>query len=176
MKLYFISLCFAFVACITAKAQSKLIFKDKFMYADAQVFNESKKHSIPSMIDTGCSLCIIDSTFAVDSCEIKIDKLQTISVNQTKDKISSTFIDSIFFCGKHITRCIALSQTLQGFIKNMRPNSSSGLISLNQALGDLIWKEILSNHMIPTIKQKGLFINGKSFRLSGRGNRLYHFR
>ena len=70
MKLYFISLCFAFVACITAKAQSKLIFKDKFMYADAQVFNESKKHSIPSMIDTGCSLCIIDSTFAVDSCEI----------------------------------------------------------------------------------------------------------
>ena len=100
MKLYFISLCFAFVACITAKAQSKLIFKDKFMYADAQVFNESKKHSIPSMIDTGCSLCIIDSTFAVDSCEIKIDKLQTISVNQTKDKISSTFIDSIFFCGK----------------------------------------------------------------------------
>mgnify|MGYP007065759972 CR=1 FL=1 len=31
MKLYFISLCFAFVACITAKAQSKLIFKDKLI-------------------------------------------------------------------------------------------------------------------------------------------------
>lgn len=42
MKLYFISLCIAFVACITAKAQSKLIFKDKFMYADAQVFNGLK--------------------------------------------------------------------------------------------------------------------------------------
>lgn len=107
MKLYFISLCFAFVVCITAKAQSKLIFKDKFMYTDAQVFNETKKHSIPSMIDTGCSLCIIDSTFAVDSCGIKADKLQTISVNQTKDQISSTFIDSIFFCGNTYTRCIA---------------------------------------------------------------------
>lgn len=31
-----------------AKAQSKLIFKDKFMYTDVQVFNETKRHSIPS--------------------------------------------------------------------------------------------------------------------------------
>lgn len=97
MKFYFLSLCIMLAVSFAAKAQSKLIFKDKFMYTDVQVFNETKKHSIPSMIDTGCSLCIIDSTFAVDSCEIKIDKLQTISVNQTKDKISSTFIDSIFF-------------------------------------------------------------------------------
>lgn len=49
-----------------AKAQSKLIFKDKFMYTDVQVFNETKRHSIPSLIDTGCSLCIIDSIFAID--------------------------------------------------------------------------------------------------------------
>ena len=34
------------------------IFKDKFMYTDVQVFNETKKHSIPSLIDTGCSLCV----------------------------------------------------------------------------------------------------------------------
>ena len=122
MKLYFISLCFAFVACITAKAQSKLIFKDKFMYADAQVFNESKKHSIPSMIDTGCSLCIIDSTFAVDSCEIKIDKLQTISVNQTKDKISSTFIDSILLIHATLPFFVLLWKNIsQGVLLSRKP-------------------------------------------------------
>ena len=91
------------------------------MYADAQVFNESKKHSIPSMIDTGCSLCIIDSTFAVDSCEIKIDKLQTISVNQTKDKISSTFIDSIFFCGKTYHKVYCFVANLTGIYQKYAP-------------------------------------------------------
>lgn len=121
MKLYFLSLCIMLAVSFAAKAQSKLIFKDKFMYADAQVFNESKKHSIPSMIDTGCSLCIIDSTFAVDSCEIKIDKLQTISVNQTKDKISSTFIDSIFFCGKTYHKVYCFVANLTGIYQKYAP-------------------------------------------------------
>mgnify|MGYP000482257034 CR=1 FL=1 len=35
-----------------------------------------------------------------DQGNIHEDELQTIPVNQTKDKISSAFIDSIFFCGK----------------------------------------------------------------------------
>lgn len=61
MKFYFLSLCIMLAVSFAAKAQSKLIFKDKFMYTDVQVFNETKRHSIPSLIDTGCSLCIIDS-------------------------------------------------------------------------------------------------------------------
>ncbi|UVP00671.1 hypothetical protein NXV86_12490 [Bacteroides sp. BFG-257] len=107
MKFYFLSLCIMLAVSFAAKAQSKLIFKDKFMYTDVQVFNETKKHSIPSLIDTGCSLCVIDSIFAIDSCGIKGDELQAIPVNQTKDKISSAFIDSIFFVERHIIKCIA---------------------------------------------------------------------
>ena len=144
-----------------AKAQSKLIFKDKFMYTDVQVFNETKKHSIPSLIDTGCSLCVIDSIFAIDSCGIKEDELQTIPVNQTKDKISSAFIDSMFFCGKTYHKVYCLVADL---IKNMHPNLSLGLISLDQELGNLIWKRILLNLTIIIIKRKGLFINGKTMK------------
>ena len=147
-----------------AKAQSKLIFKDKFMYTDVQVFNETKRHSIPSLIDTGCSLCIIDSIFAIDSCGIKEDELQTIPVNQTKDKISSAFIDSIFFCGKTYHKVYCLVADLTGHYKNMHQNLSSGLISLDQELGNLIWKRILLNPTILIIKRKELFINGKTMK------------
>ena len=53
MKFYFLSLCIMLAVSFAAKAQSKLIFEDKFMYTDVQVFNETKRHSIPSLIDTG---------------------------------------------------------------------------------------------------------------------------
>ena len=39
MKFYFLSLCIMLAVSFAAKAQSKLIFKDKFMYTDVQVFN-----------------------------------------------------------------------------------------------------------------------------------------
>ena len=142
-----------------AKAQSKLIFKDKFMYTDVQVFNETKKHSIPSLIDTGCSLCVIDSIFAIDSCGIKEDELQTIPVNQTKDKISSAFIDSMFFCGKTYHKVYCLVADLTGLYQKYAPKFIVG------ELGNLIWKRILLNLTIIIIKRKGLFINGKTMKI-----------
>lgn len=50
---------------------------------------------------------------------------------------------------------------LTGHYKNMHQNLSSGLISLDQELGNLIWKRILLNPTILIIKRKELFINGK---------------
>ena len=164
MKLYFISLCFAFVACITAKAQSKLIFKDKFMYADAQVFNESKKHSIPSMIDTGCSLCIIDSIFAIDSCGIKENELQKISVNQTQDKVSSAFIDSIYFCGKTYHKVYCLVADLTGIYKKYAPRFIIGA----NILKSTAWKFDMERNSIEPYnynnKAKGIIYRWKNHK------------
>lgn len=50
MKLYFLSLCIMLAVSFAAKAQSKLIFKDKFMYTDVQVFNETKSTQYPLLL------------------------------------------------------------------------------------------------------------------------------
>ena len=103
------------------KAQSKLVFKDKFMYTDVQVANEKNAHSILSLIDTGCSLCIIDSVFAVDSCGVKEKELKTVFVNQTREKISSIVLDSISFCGKTYRKIYCLVADLTGTYQKYAP-------------------------------------------------------
>ena len=81
MKPFFISLSVLFAVITTASSQSKLVFRDKFMYSDTQIFHAKKEFTISSLIDTGCSLCILDSIFAIDSCGIKENTLETIYVN-----------------------------------------------------------------------------------------------
>lgn len=145
-----------------AKAQSKLIFKDKFMYTDVQVFNETKRHSIPSLIDTGCSLCIIDSIFAIDSCGIKEDELQTIPVNQTKDKISSAFIDSMFFCGKTYHKVYCLVADLTGLYQKYAPKFIVGANILRSGA----WKFDMEKNIVEPYdsnnKAKGIIYKWKN--------------
>lgn len=144
MKSRFLSLCMVFAVCLTAKTQSKLIFKDKFMYTDVQVFNEKKAHSIASLIDTGSSLCIIDSTFAVDLCGIKESELQPMFVNRTKDKVSSVFIDSLFFCGKTYHKVYCLVADLTGLYQKYAPRFIIGADILKSGA----WKFDLKKNII----------------------------
>ena len=80
MKPFFISLSVLFAVITTASSQSKLVFRDKFMYSDTQIFHAKKEFTISSLIDTGCSLCILDSIFAIDSCGIKENTLETKNI------------------------------------------------------------------------------------------------
>lgn len=121
MNLRFLSLCVVIVAYITAEAQSKLSFKDKFMYTDVLVSNKKNIHSILSLIDTGSSLCVIDSTFAVGSWGVNENELKTVYVNQTQVKISSAIIDSIYFCGNTYHKVYCLIADLTGIYQKYAP-------------------------------------------------------
>ena len=48
-----------------AYTQSNLIVKDSLLYTYTEL-SLSHADSTLSLLDTGCSLCVIDSTFAVD--------------------------------------------------------------------------------------------------------------
>lgn len=50
MKFYFLSLCIMLAVSFAAKAQSKLIFKDKFMYTDVQVSMRQKSTQYPLLL------------------------------------------------------------------------------------------------------------------------------
>lgn len=121
-----------FAVIITATSQSKLVFKDKFMYSNVQIFNDKNEYSTSSLIDTGSSLCIIDSIFAIDSCGIKESELETVYVNQNRTKISTTIIDSLAFCGKTYTKIHCLVADLSGIYQKYAPKFIIGANILKQ--------------------------------------------
>ena len=92
------------------------------MYVDAAIFSSGLCSTIhETIIDTGASVCIVDSTYAVDSCQIKGERVNaTIGNTMGKDVNSSyVYLDSIAFGGVVYTkvRCylVDLAGTLQQF-------------------------------------------------------------
>ena len=52
---------------VMVMAQSPITIKYNLLFADVSVFNSGLRCTSQAMIDTGSSVCIIDSTYAVDS-------------------------------------------------------------------------------------------------------------
>ena len=92
------------------------------MYVDASVYNSGLCSTIrETTIDTGSSVCVIDSTYAVDSCQIKGERVNATIGNTMGKKINTSYVylDSIAFGGVVYTnvRCylVDLAGTLQQF-------------------------------------------------------------
>ena len=69
-------------------AQSQITIKYHLMFADVSVFNSGLCCTSQAMIDTGASVCIIDSTYAVDSCQIKGERVKA-TMGNTMGKTST---------------------------------------------------------------------------------------
>ena len=107
---------------VMVMAQSQITIKNNLMYVDVAVYNSGLCSTIhETIIDTGASVCVIDSTYAVDSCQIKGERVNaTIGNTMGKDVNSSyVYLDSIAFGGVVYTnvRCylVDLAGTLQQY-------------------------------------------------------------
>ena len=103
-------------------AQSQITIKNNLMYVDASIFSSGLCSTIrETIIDTGSSVCIIDSTYAVDSCQIKGEQVNATMGNTMGKNINTSYVylDSIAFGGVVYTkvRCylVDLAGTLQQF-------------------------------------------------------------
>ena len=92
------------------------------MYVDASIFSSGLCSTIrETIIDTGASVCVIDSTYAVDSCQIKGEQVNATMGNTMGKNINTSYVylDSIAFGGVVYTkvRCylVDLAGTLQQF-------------------------------------------------------------
>ena len=92
------------------------------MYVDVSVYNSGLCNKIhETTIDTGASVCAIDSTYAVDSCQIKGERVNALVGNTMGKDVNSSYVylDSIAFGGVVYTkvRCylVNLAGTLQQF-------------------------------------------------------------
>ena len=103
-------------------AQSQITITNNLMYVDVAVYSSGLCSTIrETTIDTGASVCAIDSTYAIDSCQIKGERVNA-TVGNTMGKDINTFyvyVDSIAFGGVVYTkvRCylVDLAGTLQQF-------------------------------------------------------------
>jgi hypothetical protein len=108
---------------LNAWSQSKITMKGNWMYTDVTLSGGGSSHNVPGLIDTGCSVCIIDSTYAVDSCHIKDltgDKMMDNTAGQSI-KTSYVYLDSISFASSTYTHVWCFIVDLAGKLKQFAP-------------------------------------------------------
>ena len=72
-------------------AQSSISVENNLLYTNAIVFCDGTQHNVKSLIDTGASVCLIDSTYAVDSCNIVLNE-SNLRLGNTAGKYIKSFI------------------------------------------------------------------------------------
>lgn len=110
--------------------------KNHWMFTDVTISNAGSAHEVSGMIDTGASVCIIDSTFAVDSCHIK-DLKNDKTIGNTSGKYiksSSYYLDSLSFGGVVYTKVWCYVVDLAGKLQQYAPKFIIG--------GNLLKKDI----------------------------------
>ena len=108
---------------LTIWGQSKITMRESWIYTDVSLSNGGTSHRVPGMIDTGCSVCIIDSTYAVDSCHITDVKGDKMMDNTAGKSIKSSYgyLDSISFAQTTYTHVWCFIVDLAGKLKQFAP-------------------------------------------------------
>ncbi|MBW4872109.1 retropepsin-like domain-containing protein [Prevotella buccae] len=147
MKYRFLFICSMLVSfTLNFYAQSTLTLKGDMMYTNVTLSHNGISRNVSALIDTGSSVCVIDSTYAADSCRV-VATQSNASIGNTSGKRIKSFdfnIDSISVAGVSypMTRCFVVD--LAGKLQHLAPKFILG--------GDLLKKEIwcfdLNAHII----------------------------
>ena len=108
---------------VMVMAQLPITTKYHLLFADVSVFNAGLRCTSQAMIDTGASVCVIDSTYAVDSCQIKGEQVNA-TVGNTRGKNINTsyvYVDSIAFGGVVYTKVRCYLVDLVGKLQQFAP-------------------------------------------------------
>ncbi len=137
MKYRFLFICSMLVSfTLNFYAQSTLLFKGDFMYTNVTVSHNGNSQSVSALIDTGSSVCLIDSTYAVDSCHIVVTG-SNATIGNTAGKRIKSFdfnIDSVSIAGISYPKVRCFVVDLAGKFLHLAPKFILG--------GDFLKKEI----------------------------------
>lgn len=151
---------------LNSYAQNTLTLKGDLMYTNVTLSHKGISQNVSALIDTGASVCVIDSTFAVDSCHIVaaesfafIGNTYGKRIKSFDFKIDSISIDGVSF---PMTRCFVVD--LVGKMQHYAPKFILG--------GDLLKKETwlfdLNTHIMKRCnapkKENSIRIKWKDYR------------
>ena len=147
-SLLIFSLLMSLALCL--HAQNALTMKDYFMYTNVTVSHNGTTQNVQALIDTGASVCVIDSTFATDSCHI-ISTGSNAAIGYASGKIKSFVLnlDSISVRGLVYpeTRCYVID--LAGKFQEHAPKFILG----GSILKEELWCFDLKKNILTHIKE-----------------------
>lgn len=134
-------------------AQSQLRIENNLMYTDAALSDGGLVHKVSAMIDTGSSVCMIDSTFAIDSCHIKsVDGDRSMGSTYGRNIKSSYFyLDSLSIAGVCYPKVWCFVVDLAGKFQQFAPKFIVGgdLLKRGMWMFDMINKKIMLCVVVP---------------------------
>ena len=137
MKYRFLFICSMFVSfTLNLYAQSTLTLKGDMMYTNVTLSHKGVSRNVSALIDTGASVCMIDSTFAVDSCNILLKESNAIIESALGKSLKSISLnlDSLSIGGVSYptTRCFVVD-----LVSKLKHHAPKFII-----VGDILKKEL----------------------------------
>lgn len=117
-------------------AQMPMTMKDHWMFVDVALSHQGRTSTTKGLIDTGASVCVIDSTFAVDFCHIRYTAGNT-TIGNTSGKRVNAFrfdLDSLTLSGTTYTNICCYVLDLVGKMRQYAPKFIIG--------GDLLKRDV----------------------------------
>ncbi len=114
MKQRILPLILLFALVLAVKGQTPLRYKHDLLYSETTINNGKSSLPVAAIIDTGATFCVLDSAFAVDSCNVRLDeakKIRLVSADEAHVGAWETALDSLSFCGntyRHVA-CIVFN-------------------------------------------------------------------
>lgn len=119
-----LALCFAMGGKVFSQS-SPLFPEGAYWYTPLRLSQGERKLTVSGLIDTGCSFCVVDSTFAVDSCRLRGAALTTSytrAANGDRVKVHTCVLDRVDFCGTTFLDVKCLVVDLKGKFFAYAPN------------------------------------------------------
>lgn len=107
-------------------AQSSPLYADQsYLYTPVRLSHGDRERTVRALIDTGCSFCVIDSTFAIDSCgwdSVALAPLHTRAASGARVPVHSVVLERVDFCGTTFIAVKCLVVDLKGKFLTYAPN------------------------------------------------------
>lgn len=107
-------------------AQSSPLYADQsYLYTPVRLSHGDSARTVRALIDTGCSFCVIDSTFAIDSCgwdRAALAPLHTRAASGARVPVHSGVLERVDFCGTTFIAVKCLVVDLKGKLLTYAPN------------------------------------------------------
>ncbi|MBQ9163369.1 MAG: hypothetical protein IJ163_01175 [Bacteroidaceae bacterium] len=138
MKYLFV-LAFCFMSCLRVMPQAK--FVESWIYSDVSLSRGAQTRSVRSMVDTGCSFCVIDSAYATDVFKIRDNDY---IIKGYRKKTNFIVLDSLSFCGTSYRKVYCMVMDLSGKLIDYAPRFIIG----GNILIKGVWKFDLKNNSV----------------------------
>lgn len=137
-------------AALKVAAQVPITVKNNFLYVDAMLSSKDKSTCVSAIIDTGCTYCMIDSTFA-EGFKLPTINTASISYNTEKKPIQGYWIKlpQLSVGEKVYSNVYCVVVDLQGKFKEYAP---SFIIGANVLSRDL-WNVNLENNTLSFLSE-----------------------